>query len=170
MRFYFHSLEFHLKDSMVAHALANELQALKAYIITSAYNIRLALYLNHQFLEKSKENNLNSYLWYANILYQKYFVKRRLIKDIVKKCFILVYYTLFLTYSKNDLKELVKSCTGQLSKKEIFSYMTCENTGLRSDEFYMVYRAILNTSSRKNKKKQKLQDQIEIVFQVIISC
>ena len=72
-------------------------------------------------------------------------------------------------YSKNDLKEMVKSCTGQLSKKDIFSYISCETTGLRSDEFYMVYRAILNTSPRKNKKKQKLQDQIELVFQVGIS-
>ena len=73
---------------------------------------------------------------------------------------------ILLIYSKDVLKDVVKSCTGHLSKKDIYSYISCESTGLKTDELYMVYRAILNTSSRKTNKSKKHKDQIEDVFVV----
>ena len=74
---------------------------------------------------------------------------------------------IFLILSKEVLKDIIKSSTGHLSKKDIYAYISCESTGLRIDEFYMVYRAILNTSSRKTSKSKRHKDQIEDVFVVI---
>ena len=71
-------------------------------------------------------------------------------------------------FSKEVLKDIVKSGSGLLSKKDIYSYLSCESPGLRNDEFYMVYRAILNTSSSKNKSSKKRKDQIESVFTVMM--
>ena len=73
----------------------------------------------------------------------------------------------FYISSKEVLKDIIKSSTGHLSKKDIYAYISCESTGLRIDEFYMVYRAILNTSSRKASKSKRHKDQIEDVFVVI---
>ena len=73
-------------------------------------------------------------------------------------------------YRREVLKELVKSYTGQLSKKDIYSYLSSESPGLRIDDFYMVYRAILNTSSGKSKPKKKRKDQLESVFSVMINA
>ena len=58
----------------------------------------------------------------------------------------------------------------QLSKKDIYSYLSSESPGLRIDDFYMVYRAILNTSSSKAKPKKKRKDQLESVFSVKIKA
>ena len=73
-------------------------------------------------------------------------------------------------YRREVLKELVKSYTGQLSKKDIYSYLSSESPGLRIDDFYMVYRAILNTSSGKAKPKKKRKDQLESVFSVMMNA
>ena len=79
-------------------------------------------------------------------------------------------YLFILQYRREVLKELVKSYTGQLSKKDIYSYLSSESPGLRIDDFYMVYRAILNTSSGKAKPKKKRKDQLESVFSVMIKA
>ena len=67
--------------------------------------------------------------------------------------------------SKEILKDIVKSSTGHLSKKDIYSYISPGSAGLRFDEFYMVYRYILNMA----RKSKKHKDQIEAVFVVNIS-
>ena len=50
---YFYISELFVKDLNVARAIASEMDALKKYVITSSYNLRLAMYLAHQFQQKS---------------------------------------------------------------------------------------------------------------------
>ena len=159
-------LELFLKNRVVAHTLAKEIEDLKNYIKTCAYNVRLAMFLSHLFIQKSETKLINGFdtevLRYANITYLVIGIHNKLlsISWVKNKCPIL------LIYSKDVLKDVVKSCTGHLSKKDIYSYISCESTGLKTDELYMVYRAILNTSSRKTNKSKKHKDQIEDVFVV----
>ena len=54
--------EIFLKDLKFAQLVAKEIEALKTYVITSPYNARLGMYLNHQFQQKSLHKALNSLL------------------------------------------------------------------------------------------------------------
>ena len=156
--------ELFLKDIEIARELAKEIEFLKSYIITSTYNTRLQMHLNDQFMQNSDRGDMNSELRYTtlydmNILFQR---------PITLSCRCYWKYLLIFWYRREVLKELVKSYTGQLSKKDIYSYLSSESPGLRIDDFYMVYRAILNTSSGKAKPKKKRKDQLESVFSVMI--
>ena len=52
-KYYFYISELFVKDLNIARAIASEMDALKQYVMTSSYNLRLAMYLAHQHQQKS---------------------------------------------------------------------------------------------------------------------
>ena len=59
--------ELFLKDVEIARELAQEIEFLKSYIITSTYNTRLQIHLNDQFMQNSDRGDMNSELRYTLI-------------------------------------------------------------------------------------------------------
>ena len=63
MILFFHS-ELFVKDGTVANILAKEIEDLKQYIKTCAYNAKLAIFLAHLFISRSQAKSINSLLRY----------------------------------------------------------------------------------------------------------
>ena len=76
MVFFICFLELFFKDIRVAYLLATEIDALKSYIMTSAYNTRLSLYLNHQFIQKSFANRMDSEIRY--LIHRPRYIDRKI--------------------------------------------------------------------------------------------